>query len=91
MLDDYFGKEEFEKYGNTVYKVLRGRAITKRRDLADGVGGIRHEAEMLKIGMYDLLRTLEGMCYNGLAIEVDDSTYLVCKPSEAEEFGWVAV
>ena len=86
-MDWYFGKEEFERQGNKVYTLLRGRAISKRIDLADDVGGIRHEAYMLNMDTFELLRTLEGMCYNNMAVEIDDSTYVVCKPSELGEFG----
>ncbi len=78
----YFGKEEFEKYGQDVYNQLKGRAISKRRDLADEVGGLRYEADILGMDMFDLLRTLEGLCYNGMAQEIDDSTYAVGRPDE---------
>lgn len=87
MMNDYFGKEEFEKFGKFVYSVLEGRAISKSRDLADRVGGLRHEAEMLGMDMFDLLRTIEGLCYNNMAFEVNDSTYVVCKPSRFHLYG----
>jgi len=73
----YFGKEEFEQYGNYVFENLQGRTISKRRDLADEVGGLMFEADVLDMDPFVLLRTLEGMCYNGMAREIDDSTYLV--------------
>ena len=40
-------------------------------------GGLVYEADQLGIGMWDLLEALEGMCYNGDAVEIDDSTYKV--------------
>lgn len=73
----YFGKEEFEKYGQDVYDQLEGCTVSKRRDLAYDEGGLAYEADMLGMDMFDLLRTLEGLCYNGMAREIDDSTYLV--------------
>jgi len=87
MMDWYFGKEEFEEFGEHVYRVLAGRAISKRVDLADEIGGLRYEAKMLDLDMFVLLRVLEGMCRNDWAWEIDDSTYLVCKPSEFKKYG----
>lgn len=85
--DFYFGKDEFEEFGNYVYRVLAGRTISKRIDLADYIGGLRYEAKMLNMDMFKLLRTIEGMCYNGWAREIDDSTYIVCKLSEYRMYG----
>lgn len=77
MLNFYFGKEEFEKYGDMVSERLSGRTVSKRRDRAEDVGGLIFEANQLGIDMWDLLRCLEGMCYNGIACEIDDSTYRI--------------
>ena len=76
----YYGKEEFEEYGTLVYEILKGRAISKRIDLANDVGGLIYEADMLAMDKFDLLATLEGLCHNGMAVEYDDSTYMVGKP-----------
>ena len=76
-MEYYFGKEEFEKYGDMVREKLSGKTVSKNIDLADSEGGLRYEAEQLGIGTFELLRCLEGMCYNGHAIEIDDSTYRV--------------
>lgn len=76
----YYGKEEFEKYGDMVYNALKGRGISKRIDLAEDVGGLVYEADILGMDPYDLLATLEGLCYNGMAYEYDDSTYIVGIP-----------
>lgn len=73
----YFGKDAYEKYGDKVSKALAGKTISKRMDRADQPGGIAYEAEQLGMDLYDLLETLEGMCYNRKATEIDDSTYLV--------------
>ena len=43
----------------------------------DQPGGLKYEAEQIGITMWDLLEALEGMCYDGRAQEIDDSTYLV--------------
>ncbi len=83
----YFGKDEFEKYGDYVYNALKGRGISKRVDLADDVCGLRYEAKMLDMDMFDLLSTIEGLCYNGMAYEYDDSTYIIGKPGvDFDEF-----
>lgn len=68
--DDYFGQEKYEKYGEKVYRALRGKTISKRRDLAEESGGIVYEARKLGMTWQDLLECLEGMCYNGKAEEL---------------------
>lgn len=73
----YFGKEAFEKYGDLVKDNLSGKTVSKRIALANDPGGLIYEADMLGIDKFDLLECLEGMCYNGLAQEIDDSTYKV--------------
>ena len=78
----YFGREEFDEYGQNVYNKLKGRSISKKVSLADEVGGLRYEANILGMDIYDLLGTLEGLCHNNMAEEIDDSTYVVGRPDE---------
>jgi hypothetical protein len=74
----YFGREDAEKYGDLICDSLEGQTISKRKDLAEDVGGLIYEAEKLGIDdFFDLLKALEGLCYQGRAREIDDSTYLV--------------
>ena len=72
-----FGKEEAKKYGDKISMALSGKTVSKRKDLAEEPGGLIFEANQLGIDMWDLLKALEGMCYDGRAVEIDDSTYLV--------------
>jgi len=72
-----FGKEEADKYGDKIKTALSGKTVSKHRDTAEDPGGLIYEAKKLGIDMYDLLRALEGMCADGRAREIDDSTYLV--------------
>lgn len=73
----YFGMEQSHKYGDMIAKELAGKTISKRIDLGEQPGGLVYEANKLGIDMWDLLEALEGMCYEGRAREIDDSTYLV--------------
>ncbi len=72
-----FGKEKAEKYGKQIITVLSGKTVSKRKDKAEEPGGLIYEAKQLGLDMWDLLEALEGMCYAGTAVEIDDSTYLV--------------
>lgn len=72
-----FGKEKAEKYGRQISSALSGKTVSKRKDLAEQPGGLIYEAKQLGMDMWDLLEALEGMCYMGTAVEIDDSTYLV--------------
>lgn len=74
---DYFGQEAAEKYGDLIVENLSGKKISKRRDLAEEPGGLIYEANQLGIDMWDLLEALEGLCHEGKAREIDDSTYFV--------------
>ena len=74
---EYFGQAQSAKYGDMIAEELSGRTISKRKDLGDKPGGLVYEAEQLGIDMWDLLEALEGMCYEGRAREIDDSTYQV--------------
>ena len=73
----YFGQEMSKKYGDLIADNLAGKTISKRIVDADKPGGIKYEAENLGIDLYDLLEALEGMCYEGRAREIDDSTYRI--------------
>lgn len=73
----HFGEEEAQKYGDLISEKLAGKTISKRKDLGEEPGGLVYEANKLGIDMWDLLGALEGMCYDGRAREIDDSTYLV--------------
>ena len=72
-----FGKEKAEKYGKHISSALSGKTVSKRKDKAEESGGLIYEARLLGMDMWDLLEALEGMCYAGTAMEIDDSTYLV--------------
>lgn len=75
--DDYYGKEQAEKYSEMIYLKLGGHEITKKISEAEKKGGLRYEADRLGIDMYDLLKALEGMCHRNEACEIEDGTYLV--------------
>lgn len=77
VLNFYYGKEEAEKYGDLIESLLSGKTVSKRVDLSEYPGGLEYEATQLGIDMFDLLAALEGLCYQGRAREIDDSTYLV--------------
>lgn len=75
--DSYFGESAYKKYSQLIKKNLAGKTVSKRRDTAEEPGGLIYEANQLGIDMWDLLEALEGMCYNGDAFEIDDSTYKI--------------
>ena len=77
MYKYYFGKEEFEKYGEMIKDSLSGKYISKSISKAEFPGGFIYEANLLGIDEFDLLRALEGLCYNNMAYEANDSTYYV--------------
>lgn len=74
---DYYGKNEFLTYGTVIIENLSGQKISKRKDLGDKPGGLICESEKLGINMWSFLSALEGLCANGFAKEIDDSTYLI--------------
>ena len=75
---DYFGQIEFRKYGELVRDNCKGMIISKKISDAEKPGGLIYESKRLSLpDLYTLLRTLEGMCYNGWAEEIDDSHYKV--------------
>lgn len=74
--DDYFGETEARLYGDLIQEELGGRTVSKRKAKAEEPGGLIYEAKQLGIDdFWDLLEALEGMCYEGKAREIDDSTY----------------
>lgn len=77
MMRDYFGKEKAKEFGNLISEKLAGKTVSKSKAKAEDEGGLIYEAKKLGIDMWDLLEALEGMCYEGRAREIDDSTYLV--------------
>lgn len=80
--DEYFGKTAAATYGDLIADRLKGRAVSKRRDTANEPGGLIYEANKLGIDMWDLLEALEGMCSEGRAREIDDSTYKILGASD---------
>lgn len=86
--DEYFGKTAAATYGDLIADRLRGKSVSKRRDTANEPGGLIYEANKLGIDMWDLLEALEGMCNEGRAREIDDSTYKILGASDlADEEG----
>lgn len=76
--DDYFGQTAYEEYGDLVAENCAGMIISKRADEGEEPGGLIYEAERLGIeDFFDLLKCLEGMCYNGKAAEISDYQYKV--------------
>ena len=73
----YFGKEEAEKFGTIIISNLSNKTISKSIDLAEKPGGLIYESAKLNIDMWDFLTALEGLCYQGKAREIDDSTYYI--------------
>lgn len=73
----YFGEEEYNKYGKEVREALGGKTVSKAISKANDPGGLCYEADNLNMDKFALLRTLEGLCANGEAEEIDDSTYYV--------------
>ena len=80
--DDYFGQTAAARYGNMISDNLKGQTISKRKDLAEAPGGLIYEANVMGIDMWELLEALEGMCREGRARELDDSTYKILGASD---------
>ena len=72
-----FGEEQALKFGTRITAKLSGKTVSKRKDLADKPGGLLYEAEKLSMDPWELLEALEGMCSDGRAEEIDDSTYRI--------------
>ena len=75
--DTYFGETAAKQYGDMIAENLKGVKISKRKDRGEQPGGLVYESQKLGIDLWDLLEALEGMCADGRAREIDDSTYLV--------------
>lgn len=83
----YFGKEQADYFGDLIEEKLAGQTVSKRRDLANEPGGLIYEADRLEMDMWELLEALEGMCMQGRARELDDSTYKVIEsPAQKERY-----
>ena len=80
--DEYYGQTAAATYGDLIADRLRGKSVSKRRDTANEPGGLIYEANKLGIDMWDLLEALEGMCNEGRAREIDDSTYKILGASD---------
>ena len=74
---DYFGKKKAEQFGDLIVNSLSGKYVSKKIVCGNNPGGLIYEANKLGISKYDLLEALEGLCYQGRAVEVDDSTYFI--------------
>ena len=76
--DVYFGETFSDEWGDIISEKLKGKKISKRSNWGYRPGGLEYEADQLGMDdLYELLEALEGMCYEGRAEEIDDSTYLV--------------
>ena len=80
--DEYYGQTAAATYGDLIADRLKGKSVSKRRDTANEPGGLIYEANKLGIDMWDLLEALEGMCSEGRAKEIDDSTYKIFGASD---------
>ncbi len=80
--DEYYGQTAAATYGDLIADRLKGKSVSKRRDTANEPGGLIYEANKLGIDMWDLLEALEGMCNEGRAREMDDSTYKILGASD---------
>ena len=81
--DDYFGQTAAATYGDLISDNLKGKTVSKRKDTANEPGDLIYEANELDMDMWDLLEALEGMCRQGRAREIDDSTYEILGASNA--------
>ena len=75
--DEYFGQIMYDKHHEEVQDLYHGKTISTRVDIADQPGGIEYEADQLGMDLYDLIECLEGMSYNGEAIEIQDGVYRI--------------
>lgn len=80
-IDSYFsrgfGAVEAKKYGDLIYRIYRGQKISKAIAKANQPGGLTYSANKIGLSTFQMLKALEGMCADGLATYVDDSTYYV--------------
>ena len=82
----YFGKEEWDKYGTTLYDKIVGRVISKRMADDNTHDGIRNVAKELGVEWPELLSYLEALCRKGLAKEIDDGHYRILYKTVTEEY-----
>lgn len=82
---DFFGQAAAEQFGDLIEEELKGKVISKRRDISEEPGGLIYEAQQLGIDMWDLLEALEGMCHDGRVREISDSEYLVVDTDSVDE------
>lgn len=80
-IDSYFsrgfGAVEAKKYGDLIYRTYKGQKISKAIAKANQPGGLTYSANKIGLSTFQMLKALEGMCADGLATYVDDSTYYV--------------
>lgn len=80
-IDSYFsrgfGELEAKKYGDLIYRVYEGQKISKAKAKANRPGGLTYSANLIGLSTFQMLKALEGMCADGRATYVDDSTYYV--------------
>jgi hypothetical protein len=72
-----FGAVEAKKYGDLIYRTYKGQEISKAIAKANQPGGLTYSANKIGLSTFQLLKALEGMCADGRATYVDDSTYYV--------------
>jgi DNA phosphorothioation-dependent restriction protein DptG len=72
-----FGAVEAKKYGDLIYRTYKGQEISKAIAKAKQPGGLTYSANKIGLSTFQLLKALEGMCADGRATYVDDSTYYV--------------
>lgn len=72
-----FGAVEAKKYGDLIYRTYKGQKISKAIAKANQPGGLTYSANKIGLSTFQMLKALEGMCADGRATYVDDSTYYV--------------
>ena len=72
-----FGEVEARKYGDLISKTYDGQHISKSVADADKPGGLTYSANKIGLSTFQMLKALEGMCADGRATYVDDSTYYI--------------
>ena len=55
--------------------VYEGQKISKAK--ANRPGGLTYSVNLIGLSTFQMLKALEGMCADGRAIYVDDSTYYI--------------
>lgn len=76
--DEYYGQTAYNEWGDLVAEECAGKVISKKVSESEEPGGLIYEANQLGIDdFFELLQCLEGMCYNGKAVEISDYQYKV--------------